>query len=235
MTAATADRRPNERPAVTVRAATGADLPAVARIHTHAFPGFVLTQLGEGFLSRYYRAVMEYPRGALLVAEAEGRLIGFAAGFADPPAFSRALKRRILSLAPHIIVGVLTHPRVFGIVWQTSVGVLQGRLQVSAPAGADGEMTLPEVDESDEFELCSIGVAPEAQGLGAGKALTRGIVEAARSIGVKGIYLNTDADDNDYVNRFHAAMGFELQGWYMATGKRRRNRYRMSLADGDQA
>ncbi len=220
---------------MTVRRAVAADLPRVARIHTEAFPGFVLTQLGEGFLRRYYGAVMDFPQGAVLVAEVEGRPIGFAAGFLDPKAFSRALKSRILSLAPHIIVGVLTHPRVFGIVWQTSVGVLRGRLQATAGTDETGTIALPEVDAPDEFEFCSMGVAPEAQGLGAGKALTRAIVEAARTMGARGIYLNTDADDNDYVNKFHASMGFQLQGWYMATGKRRRNRYRMSLAEGNQA
>ncbi|MBM3496354.1 MAG: GNAT family N-acetyltransferase [Armatimonadetes bacterium] len=235
MAATTSDTGPKERPAVTVRRAIGADLPAVARIHEHAFPGFVLTQLGPGFLRRYYGSVMEYPRGALLVAEAEGKLIGFAAGFLGPKEFSRTLKQRILSLAPHIIVGVLTHPRIFGIVWQTSVGVLQGRLQATSGTDEADTIALAEVDSPDEFEFCSMGVAPEAQGLGAGKALTRAIVATALSLGARGIYLNTDADDNDRVNKFHASMGFELQGWYTATGKRRRNRYRMALADGDQA
>ncbi len=229
------DTKPTDRPAVTVRRASRSELPAVARIHAHAFPGFVLTQLGQGFLRRYYGAVMEFPGGVLLVAEVGGKPIGFAAGFLNPQEFSRSLKRRILSLAPHIIVGVLTHPRVFGIVWQTSLGVLQGRLQATAGTDESGTLAWPEVDSPDEFEFCSMGVAPEAQGMGAGKALTRAIVEAARSLGARGIYLNTDADDNDYVNAFHASMGFQLQGWYMAAGKRRRNRYRIALADDDQS
>jgi ribosomal protein S18 acetylase RimI-like enzyme len=235
MTADNATAGTTERLSVTIRRATSADLSTVAGIHTRAFPGFVLTQLGEGFLRRYYRAVMDYPRGVLLVADAGGMVVGIAAGFADPAAFSRSLKRRILALAPHILVGVLTHPQVFGIVWQTSLGVLRGRLQVAAPADDEGTMAIPEGDSPDEFEFCSLGVHPSAQGLGIGKALTRGIIGEARRLGAAGIYLNTDADDNDYVNRFYAALGFELQGWYMATGKRRRNRYRMSLADPEQS
>jgi ribosomal protein S18 acetylase RimI-like enzyme len=199
----------------------GTDLPTIAHIHAAAFQGFVLTQLGPGFLHQYYRAVLEYAEGVLMVAEREGAVVGFAAGFGHPAEFSRGLKRRILRLAPHIVVGVLTHPRVFSIVWQNSLGVLRGRNQAASVADL--------AEAADDAELSSLGVHPSAQRCGAGRALVGAFVEAARRLGARGVRLSTDSEDNDRVNRFYASLGFTLTASYLATGNRRRNHYRLPV------
>ena len=71
------------------------DAREIAKLHTQAFPGFFLTQLGDRFLTGYYKCVEAYPGGILLVARnKDSTAAGFAAGFLDPPAFYRFLRSR---------------------------------------------------------------------------------------------------------------------------------------------
>jgi ribosomal protein S18 acetylase RimI-like enzyme len=181
-----------------------------------AFEGFILTQLGQPFLRRYYSAVLDYPKRLFIVAEQGGRLLGFAAGFADPCAFSRMLRRRALRLLPSIMLGVLTHPRVLGVVAQNALGVVCGRHAGYEPDAGDAE-------------LASLGVAPGEQGHGLGRLLIRGFVDAAGRAGSTGVHLSTDAEDNERVNRFYSSLGFNIETTYMAAGNRRRNHYRLPL------
>jgi len=201
---------------VGVRQARAEDIRGVAHLHAKAFEGFILTQLGQAFLRRYYAAVLEYPLRLFLVAERHGRLLGFAAGFAEPEAFSRSLKRRAIRLLPSIVAGVLTHPRILGIVSQNALGVFRGRHAGYEPTAGDAE-------------LASLAVAPGVQGRGLGRLLVRRFADDARRSGSTGVHLSTDADDNERVNRFYTSLGFSLETTYTATGGRRRNHYRLPL------
>lgn len=199
---------------VAVRRATERDLGRLADVHTAAFPGFVLTMLGKGFLRRYYETILRYPAGILLVAEIDGAAVGFAAGYLDARQFSSALKRRLPTLAPHIIAGILTHPRIFGVVLQNAMGVFRGRTSAYEPP-------------DDEVEFASLGVHPDRQGRGVGRRLIVAMVETARQTGAPAIHLTTDAEANDRTNRLYQAAGFVQEARFDATGGRSRYHYRL--------
>lgn len=201
---------------VRIRPAASEDIPLVAEVHVQAFAGFVLTKIGPGFLRRYYRTVLDYPGGILLVAQRDDRVVGFAAGFVEPVGFSRRLRRQVLSLAPHIVGGVLRHPELIGIVAQNAMGVFRGRAVGYEPTPGDAEFS-------------SMAVLPSAQRLGVGRRLASGFVEAVCNQGAPAVYLTTDAEDNDHANRLYRSLGFVLQASYRASGGRKRNHYRLAL------
>lgn len=201
---------------VLVRRACEKDLAAIAEVHIAAFPGFVLTRLGAGFLRGYYRAVLDYDAGILLVAVAEDRVIGFAAGFCHPEGFLKHLKRRTLALAPQIALGILRSPGILSIVFQNARGVFSGR--------GVGPQHNP-----GETELCSLGVLPSRQGMGVGRQLSTAFIEAARADGASGVYLYTDAVGNHPVNAFYQSVGFTVRTTYTASGGRLRHEYYLPL------
>ena len=68
----------------------------LSRLHTRAFPGFFLTQLGVSFLDALYKGYLSDERSGIIVAEADGRLAGFIAYSYDYPNFYKGLIRHHL-------------------------------------------------------------------------------------------------------------------------------------------
>ena len=93
-----------------VRRAEKADLARIVAIHQEAFSHFFLTQLGRGFLYRYYDLVLRYRAGILLVSEGSDGLEGFACGFADPEEFYALMRRRKASFALPVLSSLLRRP-----------------------------------------------------------------------------------------------------------------------------
>src|SRR5690606_7881749 len=99
--ALSASSRPGPERPPAIRPARPEDLGAIARLHVAAFPGAFLSLLGERFLRRYYRLVLESLHGRLLVAADDGAaepLAGFVAGTLDPAAFRGVLRSAKLEL-----------------------------------------------------------------------------------------------------------------------------------------
>ena len=201
---------------IEVRRAELADLDAVVDVHMQAFRGFLLTKLGRGVVRRYYDTVLHYANGVILVAADGAKVVGFASGFAKPDHFARALRRRAVGILPHVLLGIMRHPEVAWTVMQNAAAVLRAR-----PVGYQ--------PDPRDFELSSVGVLPETQGKGVGRALVQAIVSEARRHGVPGVYLYTDAEDNERAKRLYTAAGFVLQAGYTATGGRQRYYYRLSF------
>lgn len=203
---------------VAIRSATRDDIAAIAEVHIVSFRGYVLTRLGKGFLRGYYSTVLDHPHGILLVAEQTGKVVGFAAGFGDPPGFSRLLRSRTAAFLPHILAGLLRNPGIVLIVLQNALGVFRGR-----PVGY--------TPDPQDVEFSSVAVVPELQGQGVGRRLIEAFIEEARKQGVPGLYLTTDTDNNDHANRLYQRSGFRLMETFTASGGRRRNLYRMGFDD----
>jgi len=55
----------------------------VAKIHKECLTKSFLATLGEKFLTVLYKALIEYRRGILLVAEDDGKIIGFVSEITD--------------------------------------------------------------------------------------------------------------------------------------------------------
>jgi ribosomal protein S18 acetylase RimI-like enzyme len=207
--------------AVVVRQAVSADLERIVTLHVAAFPGFFLTELGPGFLRAYYRAVLRFDGGFMLVAEMDGRVAGFAAGFADPRRFYAGFRRRPLSFALALLVGLLRRPWLVGrILSRVRSVVARGRATHVGPASGG------------DCELSSLAVDPSARRRGIGQRLVAAFVAEARGKGLDVVRLTTDARENDPVNAFYASLGFRIASHGNAGEARPMNEYELPLWHG---
>jgi len=199
-----------------IRKAAVVDLPDIASTHKAAFKGFFLTQLGPAFLRGYYRTVLEYPGGILLVAIRDKSVAGFAAGFIDPPGFYTALGKKRMYLGLAALPWLITHPaNLARAVW--NYRLTQEESRETDPAVAQ------------VAELSSIAVGPDSQGTGTGQQLLVEFVEAARRLGAAKIMLTTDAVGNDATNRFYGRAGFALTRVIRRPYGRLLNEYELDL------
>ncbi|MFN4034308.1 MAG: GNAT family N-acetyltransferase [Fimbriimonadales bacterium] len=199
---------------LTLRPVSERDLEAIVRVHQQAFKGFLMTELGPRFLRGYYRAVLEYAQPIFLVAEREGQLLGFVAGFANPPRFYAHLRQRKLALAGAAASHLLWRPRL----WRRALSSLRRAENLSI-----------ESDAPHLAELASLAVAPNTQGRGVGKQLVQAFVSAAQQLGMREVALTTDAHDNDAVNAFYQKLGFVCTRQFWHTPQRLMNEYRLMI------
>jgi GNAT superfamily N-acetyltransferase len=188
----------------------GADqlLLGMVEVHTLAFPGFFLTEMGPNFLMRYYQTVLSYPDGLVEIKTSNGGVIGFAVGFLDPGRFYAHLRSRRLSMLMPIFFAVIRRPRLL-------IKVIQNARKVNRA----------EYDEKT-VELSSIGINPAFSGTGS--ELLEAFVTRAKRVGATKICLTTDAQDNLKANRFYLKHRFVLEGQYDDNG-RLMNCYRFDL------
>ncbi len=201
---------------IKIRAATCGDFQEIVLVHQAAFPGFFLTQLGPAFLRAYYELIFQFHGGILLVAECDGKVAGFVAGFLNPAQFYRELSRRKLRFALPLLLSVLKRPGNLVRILERVRRVKQ----VEPPSGAD-------------CELSSIGVSPQFTGMGIGKQLVRAFLEEAFSRGATGVYLTTDAVNNEAVNAFYQKLGFRLTKTFTTAEGRQMNEYIFHLREGE--
>lgn len=202
---------------IRVRSATMDDIPAIATVHREAFPGFFLTRLGSGFLRAYYRAVLRFDGGRLYVAADGGWIVGFVAGFVDPPRFYGAIKRRPWKFAAPLAAALLRRP------WL--VGSILARIGAVAVRGRpDGE----QVTADGRVELSSLAVRPSMRGRGVGRRLVQTFIDSARGTPATVVSLTTDARENDEVNAFYERFGFGLARRRSSAG-RLMNEYEIRL------
>lgn len=199
-----------------IRPAELTDLPAVARVHLASFPGFFLTALGPAVLRAYYRLVLEYEQGVLLVAESRAGLAGFAAGFVDPAAFYRRMAARKWRFAWLVLIRLVTRPTLLP-------SLLAKRQRLARPA------PLSQSSRKDSCELASLAVHPAHAGQGLGKELVRAFLDVARRRKAAHVYLTTDARHNEAVNAIYQRLKFRLARTFEAPGRRLMNEYVLSI------
>jgi len=94
--------------AVLVRKAQPDDSPAIARLHRETIAWGLLSQLGDGFVTAFYRVVAESPASFCFVAEQDGQIQGFAAAVTHWPTLHRHVRRRtwwpLMAAAPALVV-----------------------------------------------------------------------------------------------------------------------------------
>ena len=174
-----------------------------------AFPSFFLTQLGRGFLETLYLGYIENSESGILVAEEKGSMVGFIAYSMDYPGFFKGLiKRHLLKFAVCSAGAAIRHPsfvkRLFGAFKKSE-----------------------SVEKKERYvELASIAVDPTVEGQGIGTRLIDTLKEMVDFKEYEYINLETDADENDAVNRFYLKNGFVLEREYTTAEGRRMNEYR---------
>ena len=192
-----------------VRKAAPEDIPGIVAIHQKAFSNFFLTRLGPDFLRKYYRLVLEYQFGVVLVAEGTSGLAGFACGFLEPSAFYGLMWRNKTVFAFPVLSALVRRPSLVS-------KVLYGVQRIHAPASEW---------PPESCELSSIAVAPEAAGNGFGRSLIRAFLAQAGLMGAHCVYLTTDADGNDAVNAFYRDVGFRHTKCFLQHEGRWMNEY----------
>ena len=197
---------------ITIRNMTASDKESIrvlSRLHTRAFPDFFLTQLGVGFLDALYKGYLSDERSGIIVAEDNGRLAGFIAYSNDYPNFYKGLiKHHLFRFAFCSMGAALRHP--------SFIKRLLGAFKKS-----------DSVVKSEKYvELASICVEPKMGKKGIGSQLIDRLKEMVDFNKYAYINLETDAVNNDAVNRFYVKNGFKLARSYSSAEGRKMNEYR---------
>lgn len=137
-----------------LRPAEPRDLAAVAQLHRRGIHTGFLAALGRGFLEELYLVMLADPRSTVIVAEADGAVVGFIAGTAHTGAFyKRFLRTRSLRAAARA-GWRLVRPAVLRKAYETF------RYGSSEDDGAD-----------EAAELLAMAVAHRFRGRGLGRDL----------------------------------------------------------------
>lgn len=184
-------------------------ITALSKLHMIAFPNFFLTQLGLPFLKTLYRGYMEDENSGILVAEINGKLAGFIAYSNEYSKFYKGLlKRHLIRFGLCSLLAVIRYPafikRLFGAFKKSD-----------------------EVKRKEAYvELASICVNPKLEGKGIGSKLIDKLKMITDFSSYEYINLETDACDNDAVNKFYVTNGFRLARSYVTAERRKMNEYR---------
>ena len=197
---------------VTIRKMSASEQDSIrklSRLHTRAFPDFFLTQLGVGFLDALYNGYLNDKDSGIIVAESNGKLAGFIAYSNDYPNFYKGLiKHHLLRFALCSIGAAVRHP--------SFIKRLLGAFKKSDSV----------VKTEKYVELASICVDPRVGKQGIGSKLIDHLKRMVDFNEYAYINLETDAVDNDDVNRFYVKNGFKLARSYYSSEGRKMNEYR---------
>lgn len=189
------------------------DLPSVVDVHLASFTGFFLSDMGVPFLRKVYLSVLADRTRIALVYASGGTVVGFVAGVTDPvDYFRRTLEHSWLGFALASIPKLLKSPSVALKLLRR----LETQRRTSFQKGV--------------ASLMSIGVAPGEQGKRIGDKLIAAFLREAKARGCSGVVLDTDAVNNDGVNRFYVRVGFRLSRVYTTSEKRQMNEYVYDLS-----
>ena len=198
-----------------IRPASLSDLNSIADIHIRSFQGFFLTLMGRRFLEQLYRCFISYSDGLCIVACENDEIVGFAAGALRPEVFFRRVKRRkwfaftvaalpAIFLRPHRILR-----RLIAAIFS------RGEVLTAYPNAA---------------LLSSIAVEPRYEGKGIGRKLVSAFCQKIQDAGLNAVYLTTDRDNNDRVNKFYLQLGFSIENTFVQSGKRVMNLYALKIS-----
>lgn len=181
----------------------------VASIHLNAFTGFFLTFMGRGFLNLMYRSYAEYKDSGILVAFEEEKPVGFLAYSGDLSGiYKYMIKKRLIPFAWYSVGAFFRRPKVF-------MRLVRAFLKPD------------EVKREEKYvEIASIGVDPNVKSRGIGSLLIDEVKQRVDFSRFAYIALETDALDNESVNRFYVKNGFTLVREYETREGRKMNEYR---------
>ncbi|MBR4173198.1 MAG: GNAT family N-acetyltransferase [Clostridia bacterium] len=184
----------------------------IAKLHAEAFPHFFLTQLGTAFLETLYKGYIEDGNSGIIVAENDGNIVGFVAYSKEYSEFYKNLIKN------HIVR--------FGIC--SAIAAIKHPLFIKRLFGAFNKSNSVKKQEP-YVELASICVSPKAEHMGIGSALLGYLIEHTDFTKYEYINLETDAENNEAVNRFYIKNGFYLARQYMTPENRKMNEYRYGV------
>ena len=181
----------------------------IVNSHLETFTGFFLTFLGKGFLKLLYKSYVKYKDSGLLVALEDDKVAGFIAYSGDYSGlYKYMLKTRLIPFMWFSFIAFCKKPKIFFRLFRA----LKKK---------------DEVKRTEKYvELASIGVKPDFKSNGIGSKLIDYLKKIIDFNVFEYINLETDADNNDYVNNFYKKNSFILSRTYSTDEGRRMNEYR---------
>lgn len=181
----------------------------IVDIHMATFQGFFLTFLGKGFLKQLYEGYIEHKQSNLIIARQNKEIVGFIAYSSDiSDLYKYLIKKKLLLFAWYSFVAFIKNPKILF------------RL-LSAFSKSE------EVSRKEKYiELASIGVKPNVKAQGIGSSMISYMKEQIDFNEYEYISLETDAENNEYANKFYLKNGFVLARTYKTKQGRKMNEYR---------
>jgi ribosomal protein S18 acetylase RimI-like enzyme len=181
----------------------------IANLHMQAFPDFFLTKLGSVFLRALYTGYMEDDNSGIIVVADDDKIVGFTAYSKEYSKFFKGLiKKQLFKFGMCAAIATIRHP--------SFARRLLGALKKSDSV----------VKKEPYIELASICVDPSIKGMGIGSMMISYLIEITDFSKFEYINLETDAENNDDVNKFYIKNGFNLARQYKTAEKRKMNEYR---------
>ena len=181
----------------------------IVSIHLNTFTGFFLTFMGRGFLNQMYRSYCDHDESGLLVAEEDGKAVGFLAYSGNfSGLYKFMIKTRLIPFGWYSVGAFFRRPSAF-------MHIIKAFLKPS------------EVKRDEKYvELSSIGVDPTIKSKGVGSLLIDDLKKIVDFKKFAYITLETDAVNNDGAIHFYEKNGFVRERMYETDEGRKMYEYR---------
>ena len=181
----------------------------IVSIHLNTFTGFFLTFMGRGFLNQMYRSYCDHDESGLLVAEDDGKAIGFLAYSGNfSGLYKYMIKTRLIPFGWYSVGAFFRRPSAF-------MHIIKAFLKPS------------EVKREEKYlELSSIGVDPTIKSKGVGSLLIDELKKIVDFNKFAYITLETDAVNNDGAIHFYEKNGFVRERMFETDEGRKMYEYR---------
>ncbi len=181
----------------------------IVTIHLNTFTGFFLTFMGRGFLKQMYQSYCDYDESGLLVAEEDGKALGFLAFSSNfSGLYKFMIKTRLIQFGWYSIGAFFRRPSTF--------------MHIISAFLKPGEAKRKE----KYVELSSIGVDPDVKSKGIGSKLIDSLKNNVNFNKYAYINLETDAVDNEGAIHFYEKNGFVRDRMFETDEGRKMYEYR---------
>lgn len=186
----------------------------IVTIHLNTFTGFFLTFMGRGFLRQMYQSYCDHEESGLLVAEGDGKTVGFLAYSSDfSGLYKFMIKTRLVQFGWYSMGAFFRRPSAF-------LHIIKAFLKPS------------EVKRKEKYvELSSIGVDPNVKSKGIGSKLIEKLKKLVDFEEYAYITLETDAVNNEGAIHFYEKNGFIRERMFVTDEGRKMYEYRF---EGDK-
>ena len=186
----------------------------ILTIHLNTFTGFFLTFMGRGFLRQMYQSYCDHEESGLLVAEGDGKTVGFLAYSSDfSGLYKFMIKTRLVQFGWYSMGAFFRRPSAF-------LHIIKAFLKPS------------EVKRKEKYvELSSIGVDPNVKSKGVGSKLIEKLKKLVDFEEYAYITLETDAVNNEGAIHFYEKNGFIRERMFVTDEGRKMYEYRF---EGDK-
>lgn len=181
----------------------------IVTIHLNTFTGFFLTFMGRGFLKQMYQSYCDHDESGLLVAEEDGKALGFLAFSSNfSGLYKFMIKTRLIQFGWYSIGAFFRRPSTF--------------MHIISAFLKPGEAKRKE----KYVELSSIGVDPDVKSKGIGSKLIDSLKNNVNFNKYAYINLETDAVDNEGAIHFYEKNGFVRDRMFETDEGRKMYEYR---------